>query len=622
MPRNEHLALCGGLEAPRKGSASSLNLSLHGTSANVHLRISDISRRLLANIPDALVDLLEVASYIYAADSAVPRGGRTDARMGARWRRKFRFVIPVRLPHLWSSNSVLSALVETLSLLSEDDYGFEFKPLENPPVVTNYFEFPDAEGIGFTPDEVILFSGGLDSFAGTVEEVMVHGKKVALVSHRSASKIAGAQKHLVDQLRSRFGADRVLHIPVWMNLDSSLGGEPTHRTRSFLFTALGAVAARLFDRDRILLFENGVVSLNLPPVAQVVGARATRTTHPQVLAGFHRVLVGVLGRPFHVDNPFAWMTKSEVVERISVNGCSDLIRHTRSCTRVHDMTILHPHCGQCSQCIDRRFAILAAGQENEDPAEAYKADLFSGERPAEPDREMALAYVRSASRIKQMEDVAFFAQYGEASRIVAYFTEPADTVAGRILDLHRRHASGVCRVFDGAISARAGALREGSLPADCLLSLIIGRHGAVNAYPAPSRESEEVAAIGEEIRIAVDEDGRRVVFDQWGEVKGVSAELLIALAEPFREAVRDERAPESYPFTRTAALLGQTICENEETLRRRVLRCRNRIAKMAKCAGDPQPSIDAVIETSQWHGYRLNPDRVRIVALSELHTSG
>ena len=28
--------------------------------------------------------------------------------------------------------------------------------------------------------------------------------------------------------------------------------------------------------------------------------------------------------------------------------------------------------------------------------------------------------------------------------------------------------------------------------------------------------------------------------------------------------------------------------------------------------------IDAVIENIQWHGYRLNPDRVRLVAPSEL----
>src|SRR5512132_4420094 len=129
MPRNEHLVLCGGLDVPRKGRASSLSLKLHGTSANVRLQISDISRRLLANIPDVLVDLLKIASYIYAADSAIPRGGRTDAKMGARWRRKFRFVLPVRLPHLWSSDPVSSALVETLSFLSEDDY--TFAPLGN-----------------------------------------------------------------------------------------------------------------------------------------------------------------------------------------------------------------------------------------------------------------------------------------------------------------------------------------------------------------------------------------------------------------------------------------------------------------------------------------------------------
>src|SRR5216684_1577854 len=195
MPRNEHLVLCGGLDRPRKGNVSRLDLNLHGTSPNVRLQIADISKRLLMNIPDVLVDLLEVASYIYAADAAISRGGKTDARMGAWWRRKFRFVIPVRQPDLWSSDPVLSALIETLSFLSEDDYELEFRPLENPPAVESYFEFPDPERTGFTPDEVILFSGGLDSFAGTVEELVAHGRKVALVSHRSASKIAGAQKH-------------------------------------------------------------------------------------------------------------------------------------------------------------------------------------------------------------------------------------------------------------------------------------------------------------------------------------------------------------------------------------------------------------------------------------------
>src|SRR5262245_33683051 len=122
MPTNEHLILCGGSDGLHKSGRSALRLSLHGTSKNVVLEIADISRQLVANIPDALADLLEVAGYVYAADAAISRGGDVDSQMGARWRRKLRFIIPVRLPDLWSSDNVLPALVETLEFLSEDNY--------------------------------------------------------------------------------------------------------------------------------------------------------------------------------------------------------------------------------------------------------------------------------------------------------------------------------------------------------------------------------------------------------------------------------------------------------------------------------------------------------------------
>jgi 7-cyano-7-deazaguanine synthase in queuosine biosynthesis len=621
MPANEHLVLCGAAASPGQGGATHLNLNLHGSSANVRLEIGDISRRLLANISGVHADLLEIATYIYAADSAIPRGGNTDAQLGARWRRNLRFVIPVRQPNLWSSDPVLSALVETISFLSDDGYEFEFRHFENPPPVEGYFPFAGAKDARFTPDEVILFSGGLDSFAGTVEKLVAHGKKVALVSHRSASKIVNAQKYLINELRRRFGAERVLHVPVWAHLRGSLGKEPTHRTRSFLFAALGAVTAKLLDRERIFFFENGVVSLNLPPVAQVVGARATRTTHPQVLSGFRRVLSAVLGHPFDVSNPFAWMTKSEVIERISQNGCSDLIRHTRSCTRVHAMTKLHTHCGQCSQCIDRRFAVLAAEQENEDPADAYRVDLLLGERQVGPDREMALAFVRSASFVNQMTDVAFFAHYGETSRIVGFFEEPTNTVAGRIFSLYRRQAATICRVFDTAIRANASKMREGSLPGDCLLSLVVGQPGESGIYHVSSSAAGPPAAATPEIRMTIDEGGKRVVFDRWGEIKGASAELIIALAQPFRQAMRNELAPERFPFLETSKFVRQISCDSDEALRRRIFRCRNKIIELASNAGDLTPSFDAVIENSQWYGYRLNPDRIRIVAISELSGS-
>ena len=315
-----------------------------------------------------------------------------------------------------------------------------------------------------------------------------------------------------------------------------------------------------------------------------------------------------------------WLTKAEIIERISARGFSELIRDTRSCTRVHDMTILNPHCGKCSQCIDRRFAMIAAGQAHNDPDEAYKVNLFLDERPAGPDREMALAYVRSASDVNQMEDVAFFSRYGEVSRAVGFFAEPTSTVAERIFDVHRRHAAAVCKVFDEAISTHRAALREGKLPPSCLLSLILSQRASDvdAAYPERVPSVEPTTTARPEIRIAIDESRRRVVFDRWGEIKGVRADLLISLAGPHRAATSDDRIPQSYPFTKTEQLLGTLRIESAETLRRRILRCRNEINRLATEAGDAPPSIDAVIENSQRHGYRLNPDTVRIVAITEL----
>ena len=146
MPRPEHLVLCGGAER-QTGTGRLLKLDLHGATRNVRLQISDISRPLLVNLPDVLIDLLEVASYVYAADSAISRGGETDGNMGEWWRRDFRFVIPVRDPDLWSSIRVVSALIETLSFLSDDQYAFEFCPLTDPPSIEDLFQVPRHEGV-------------------------------------------------------------------------------------------------------------------------------------------------------------------------------------------------------------------------------------------------------------------------------------------------------------------------------------------------------------------------------------------------------------------------------------------------------------------------------------------
>ena len=89
------------------------------------------------------------------------RGGKIDAQMGARWRRKFRFVVPVRRPDLWTS--IHPVLIETLSFLSDDEYDFEFKPFVQLAPLERCFEFTGEEGLNISPHEVILLFGGLDS---------------------------------------------------------------------------------------------------------------------------------------------------------------------------------------------------------------------------------------------------------------------------------------------------------------------------------------------------------------------------------------------------------------------------------------------------------------------------
>ena len=138
----EHVILCGGSAAGSGGSnKGTVRLHLWGKHANVTLKISDISEKMATNIPPVLVDLLEIATYVYCADQATTRGAGNTRQYGAQWRRRFTFHIPVREPDVWSSHPVLTALQDTLGFLSDDAYAFTFTALTDPPAVAQYLDF-------------------------------------------------------------------------------------------------------------------------------------------------------------------------------------------------------------------------------------------------------------------------------------------------------------------------------------------------------------------------------------------------------------------------------------------------------------------------------------------------
>lgn len=477
------LVLCGGASAGKKSSdARPLLLNLQGAAPNVSLKITDISKAIAQNIPNVLLDLLEVAVYVYSADQAIGRGGITDT--GRRWRRDFQFHIPVREPDLWSYPEVSGTLVDVLSFLSDDDYGFVFSKLVDPPPFQLYFDSMAPE---FTADEVALFSGGLDSLAGAIQEVLIDQREVALISHTSASKRKPRIAALAADVAARAERGALHHIPVSATKAESIGHEYTQRSRSFLYAALAATVTSVLGHNRIRFYENGVTSINLPIAPQVVGGRATRTTHPQSIGGFARLLSTLFARPFAVEAPFLWKTKTDVARLIKDHGCGDLVARSVSCSKTVEATRLHTHCGRCSQCIDRRFATLAAGlDEEEDPPEMYKVDLLTGERTIGENRAMAESFLQRASRLRSGSDIEFFAQYPEVTRVLRRVGLTSDEAGQRIWDLHRRHGEDVFAALAEGHKRFAVEFQQGRLPDSCLLVLAVPgryRQGGPDALP-------------------------------------------------------------------------------------------------------------------------------------------
>jgi 7-cyano-7-deazaguanine synthase in queuosine biosynthesis len=601
-----------------------LRLNLGGRDANVSLQIDDISRRLVAEVPDVLTDLLEVATYVYCADQLISRGGEAMQALGAGWRRRLVFTIPVREPDLWNAPEVSESLARVLGFLSDETMRFIFLSSRSPSAGQSYFNFADQNGTSFAADEVALFSGGLDSFAGAVEALEQSTRQLVLVSHQASSKVAGHQRYLAQQLKARFPG-RLLHVPIRITKSGMRTVETTQRTRSFLFTALATVVGHLLGRKKVQFYENGVVSINLPIASQVVGARATRSTHPHAMRNLEVFLSALLGETIEVQNPYVWKTKTEVASVIAQSKSRDLLPHTVSCSRVYEMTRQKTHCGRCSQCLDRRFATLAAGLENEDPEEMYEVDLLTGFRDRGPDRIMAENFVRHARELVRLSEIGFLGRFGgHFARVASGFPDlAADRVMENAIRLHQRHGQSVLSVLEYGLKKHALALAHGALPASCVLRLVGAIEGdspigdAAEADQPKGKEDARDLSRTSEIRLALDVIKMHVVIEGVAPIKGRgSFAVLQALVESHVEDRSDGLAPENHRFVATLQLT-KSLGVSELTLRRRVERVRAAVRRRyEEHFGLPIPD-DALIQTQRWRGYRLNPD-VRVVRRDQL----
>lgn len=458
-------------------------------------RISDV---FFSAVPDRFIDLIDIAAIVYSADKATTRGNAGPANMGSTWRRNFEFQIAVRDLDFWSNEETTRTLREALAFITDDYYEFEFFPLEEPRVRSDYLLDPTSDALPEI-DEVSLFSGGLDSLGGAIDAAVLRERRCVFVCHESTQKMRRQRADLQQEV-----VHRAKREPIFVSLAIRIGKQTTRdytqRSRPFLFASLAGTIAALTRVDTFRFYENGIVSVNLPFLEQVTGSKASRTTHPRTLAELSRLLTAIAERPIVAENPFLWKTRTDIVKDILKQDCGRLIGMSVSCSDTHGMKVGKPHCGNCTQCIGRRIGILAAEAQEYESSESYRVDLFTGPREKPIDRILLAGMIDFALKLSNITQGEFLSQFGEVARILSSTADsPAATVV-KLLELHQKYGTEVRDAIARQLKQNAELILDRRFPATSLLAMVLPQSAATaGSLDSLQRQATDVVPDGRNV---------------------------------------------------------------------------------------------------------------------------
>lgn len=314
--------------------------------------------RMPRSIPDRVLDFLDVSIAMYGADRMV---GRDQASWDG-WQREITLHVPVRHEAMWRGE-VGKSWRDLVNYLTGDTWHLvprarptlrEYRPrIPRPP-------FPEAEAVA-------LLSGGLDSFVGAID-LLTQRVPMLFVGHRGrnpSSGVSTSQRNVLEHLRTKYSNAEL--VPFFVAEPVKTAQEDSTRSRALLFFALAAATALGSGATRLVVPENGYLSLNVPLSLGYIGSFSTRSTHPHTI-DLLRNLFGVLDIAVDVELPYHHQTKGEVLQT-----CQDQdllftgLTHTISCGHPsvpgRDSTLPPAlrkpgqNCGYCLACLVRRAAI-------------------------------------------------------------------------------------------------------------------------------------------------------------------------------------------------------------------------------------------------------------------------
>jgi hypothetical protein len=324
---------------------------------SVHEFIASL-KKLRLEPSELAMDLLVIACTMYAADTRIKR----DVYAEDSWTRMIDLFIPVSDISFWNEQKEL--VQKIFRFLTGDIWKLTFRDRTDVNLRLSPKGRLSRYGMPYQTDTVCLFSGGMDSFIGAID-LLESGVRPLLVGHTKSSDVKPYQDKCYAALIDHYQAKEPSRIHAFIRIpNKKLFGmeDHTERGRSFLFLTLGCICASgLNEQSKLVVPENGMISLNIPLTPLRVGSHSTRTTHPYYF-GMMQHLFNKMQNGVTILNPYQFKTKGEMLSQCANQ---QLVANTET------MSCSHPsgrwagegngHCGYCVPCIIRQASFKAAG---------------------------------------------------------------------------------------------------------------------------------------------------------------------------------------------------------------------------------------------------------------------
>ena len=351
-------------------------------------------------------DLFLIGCIVYGIDVLLPR----EKFSINGWSREIEVEFPVESPEIFNEGKAV--LEQLLSFLTGDYWTVSFIHRN----VQQMYRFKGREvyedSYQTSHKKVSLFSGGLDSLIGVIDQLERGNDRIVLVSHYDSvfNGMKSDQNELVKIISKKHKHYHLIQTRVDLSCSDQNGNERENesslRSRSFLFLCQAVFVANTTGNNiDVLIPENGTISLNHPLTPSRRSSCSTRTAHPYYLSKVAE-FISTLGLQHAIKNEYEMKTKGEMLEECK-NRDLLLASYKSSCScaksghKVHWELRTATHCGLCMPCIYRRVALNKIGIDNE----IVGTDLFNSKKSLNvlTDIHAFIDYMRQSFTIEDIE---------------------------------------------------------------------------------------------------------------------------------------------------------------------------------------------------------------------------